>query len=86
MTDDFKCPHCQAINDTTDWLENWNWDGEVFEICCCECEQPSSIKVTVSVDYEHVESGTPGTVIHTANMGFLSFSEFDNKENQSWIH
>lgn len=55
MTDDFKCPHCNAVNDTTDWVEHWRWDGDVFDIRCCECEESSSVKVTVSVDYERVE-------------------------------
>ncbi|AWL27125.1 hypothetical protein DJ533_00120 (plasmid) [Acinetobacter defluvii] len=74
MTDDFECPHCNAVNDTTDWFEHWHWDGDVFDIRCCECGE-SSLKIQ-NVYGGDVASHASAVVKLTAQFFDKKFYEF----------
>lgn len=53
MSSLFDCPSCGHKHDTTDWTENFNNDGDIFEIECHQCEEDFSVVPTIEVIYEH---------------------------------
>ncbi len=64
MSDLFECPHCSHKNDTTDWTENFNHDGDTFEVECHECENEFSVTPRIEVTY-----WPPATMKRNTNNG-----------------
>ena len=55
MSDDVECPHCGRVNDSTDFTENWRYDGDTFTVSCSECEEDINLKSCVDVSYEIID-------------------------------
>ncbi|MGP9691026.1 hypothetical protein ACT3S4_04275 [Psychrobacter sp. AOP30-A2-5] len=48
---DVKCPYCDAVQDTDDWLEYGGHDGDDFEHECDECEEVFEAVTRIDVAY-----------------------------------
>ena len=55
MSDDVECPHCGRVNDSTDFTENWRYDGDTFTVSCSEGEEDINLKSCVEVSYEIID-------------------------------
>ncbi len=51
---DFKCNACGSVQDTTDWIENGDRDGDEFEVECQDCGEVIEARMVVEVSYENL--------------------------------
>lgn len=51
---DFKCNSCDAVQDTTDWIEHGGHDGDEFEVECQDCEEMIEVSTVVEVSYQNL--------------------------------
>lgn len=51
---DFVCNSCDAVQDTTDWIELGSHDGDEFEVECQNCEVMIEVMMAINVSYENL--------------------------------
>ena len=49
------CPNCNTEIDTTDWFEDFDYDGDTFFIDCPHCKAEIHVRAVIGVDFEEVE-------------------------------